>query len=640
MGFKSEQDSRLYSSRGINIWIKFLEKNYPYIDIDSVLKYSSMRKYEVYDQAHWFTQEQIDLFYEKVLQLTDKKDIAREAGRFAAFSDAGGSMIPFTLSLLGPAKVYALIGKTASNITKSSVYKYEKLSKNEIKITVTTKPGVNEKPYQCENRIGYFEAIALIFKGEIPKINHPECMFKNSNKCEYKVSWKNLPLKNVDRIKNYGLSMLLAINLFFVIYNTSLALTMILPSTAFLTLLSFYLLKIYENKHLSSIIDNVRTTTEEYKESIELNYNNALFINEIGMVLSKQMDKNSILTKVIHILEQRLDYDRGMIVLANEDKTRLLFKSGFGYSDELKDMLKNTYFNIDKVDSKATFVNSFHEQKPYIVQDINEIKDDITRHSYEFAKSMGTKSFICVPIVYEEEPLGLLVVDNKKSNKPLLQSDVNLLMGIAPQIGISIKNANLIKSKLEQFNSILFVLAASIDARDFLTAGHSEKVMEFSIGICNELGLSKEYAEMIRISALLHDYGKIGVPDAILKKSGKLSPEEYQELQTHAAKTRTILERISFEGIYEQIPEIAGCHHEKLDGSGYPKGLRGEEIPLGSRIIAVADFFEAITAKRHYREPMQIDYAMELLKKEGSSRLDPDIIEAFINYYKKNHTIQ
>jgi HD-GYP domain-containing protein (c-di-GMP phosphodiesterase class II) len=161
--------------------------------------------------------------------------------------------------------------------------------------------------------------------------------------------------------------------------------------------------------------------------------------------------------------------------------------------------------------------------------------------------------------------------------------------------------------------------------------------MEFSIGICNEIGLSKEYTEMIRVAALLHDYGKIGVPDAILKKSGKLSSDEYQEIQTHAAKTRTILERISFEGIYEQIPEIAGCHHEKLDGSGYPKGLRGDEIPLGARIIAVADFFEAITAKRHYREPMQIDDAMELLKKEGLSRLDPDIIEAFISYYQKNY---
>jgi HD-GYP domain-containing protein (c-di-GMP phosphodiesterase class II) len=106
---------------------------------------------------------------------------------------------------------------------------------------------------------------------------------------------------------------------------------------------------------------------------------------------------------------------------------------------------------------------------------------------------------------------------------------------------------------------------------------------------------------------------RLGFQMPSLKKSGKLSPEEYQEIQTHAAKTRTILERISFEGIYTQIPEIAGCHHEKLDGSGYPKGLRGDEIPLGARIIAVADFFEAITAKRHYREPMQIDDAMRII---------------------------
>ena len=633
MGFKSEHDTRLYSSRGIKIWLKFIEKNYPYLDIDSILKYSNMEKYEVDDQAHWFTQDQIDLFYEKVVQLTGNQNIAREAGRFAAVSDAGGTLVPFALSLLGPAKVYALIGKTASNITKSCDYEYEKLSKNEIKITVKPKPEVDEKPYQCENRVGYFEAIALAFKGEIPKIDHPKCMFKGSSFCEYIVSWKRLPLTYIDRIKKSILFFFFVINLFFIFYNFTYALTIVFPASSFLTILSFYFFKLLENKHLNSIIDNVRSTTEQYKESIESNYNNALFINEIGIVLSKQMNIDDILSKVIDILERRLDYDRGMIVLANEDKTKLVFKAGFGYSNEVKNMLQNAFFNIDKTDSRATFVSSFHEQQPYIIQDVNEIKDQITSHSFEFAKKMGAKSFICVPIVFENESIGLLVVDNKDSKRPLLQSDVNLLMGITPQIGISIKNANLIKSKLEQFNSILFVLAASIDARDFLTAGHSEKVMEFSIGICNELGLSKEYTEMIRVAALLHDYGKIGVPDAILKKSGKLSSDEYQEIQTHAAKTRTILERISFEGIYTQIPEIAGCHHEKLDGSGYPKGLRGDGIPLGARIIAVADFFEAITAKRHYREPMQVDEAIALLKKEGSSRLDPDIIEAFINYY-------
>jgi HD-GYP domain-containing protein (c-di-GMP phosphodiesterase class II) len=324
-----------------------------------------------------------------------------------------------------------------------------------------------------------------------------------------------------------------------------------------------------------------------------------------------------------------------MILLSSANNKKLIFKTGFGYTTEQLNILKNSSFNIDKPDSKATFVVSFNKKIPFIVNDVEDIKNKITQHSFEFARKMGTKSFICVPIIYENDSLGLLVVDNINTKRPLLQSDINLLMGIAPQIGISIRNAMLIKSKLEQFNSILFVLAASIDARDFLTAGHSEKVMEYSIGICNELGLSKDYTEMIRIAALLHDYGKIGVPDSILKKSGSLSPEEYKEIQTHAEKTCSILERISFEGLYEQIPKIAGCHHEKLDGTGYPNGLKGDQIPLGARIIAVADFFEAITAKRHYREPMPVDVAMNLLTEESGKHLEKELVEAFKRYYSK-----
>jgi len=188
-----------------------------------------------------------------------------------------------------------------------------------------------------------------------------------------------------------------------------------------------------------------------------------------------------------------------------------------------------------------------------------------------------------------------------------------------------------------QYRSILQVLAASIDARDPLTAGHSEKVTEYSLGICDEMGLARDYREMIRVAALLHDYGKLGVPDSILKKPGELTKEEYHIVQTHAQKTKEILEEINFEGILSQVPQIAGSHHEKLDGSGYPDGLTGEAIPLGARIIAVADFFEAITAERHYRGPMPVEEALELLNKESEKHFDSKIVAAFIQFFKKNY---
>jgi uncharacterized protein (TIGR02266 family) len=162
-------------------------------------------------------------------------------------------------------------------------------------------------------------------------------------------------------------------------------------------------------------------------------------------------------------------------------------------------------------------------------------------------------------------------------------------------------------------------------------------VTEYSVGICNELGLPRDELEMIRVAALLHDYGKIGVPDAILKKEGRLTSEEYDIVMTHAEKTREILSRVNFEGIYCKIPEIAGAHHEKIDGSGYPLGIKGPDIPLGAKIIAVADYFEAITAKRHYREPMPLDDALLLLHDNIGTLFDEQVVYAFFNYYSKTH---
>jgi len=187
----------------------------------------------------------------------------------------------------------------------------------------------------------------------------------------------------------------------------------------------------------------------------------------------------------------------------------------------------------------------------------------------------------------------------------------------------------------QQMKSILQVLAASIDARDPYTAGHSEKVTEYSLGICRELNIPHEYTEIVGIAASLHDYGKIGISDSLLKKHGRLKKKEREIIETHAEKTRKILEQVNFVGKYNQIPEIAGAHHEKIDGSGYPRGLKGAQIPLGSKIIAVADFFEAVTAKRHYRDPLPITEAYDLLSSESGKHFDRKIVEAFLNYFKK-----
>jgi HD-GYP domain-containing protein (c-di-GMP phosphodiesterase class II) len=576
----------LYNSRIINNYIKLIKSQYSYINVEDLLKYAGMELYQIEDEGHWFTQNQIDKFQERLKKVTGNIDIAREAGRFAAAPGSLGIMRHHVLGLIGPEYAFELIGNYASKFTRSTNFKAKKHGPNKVEIIVTPRSGVKEGVYQCENRFGFWEAITTAFNYELPQIDHPECIFKGGKSCRYIVSWKESPIILWKRVRNITGAALFLFSIFTLGFVPSWHISIALFSTS---LSVFMALTLYvnhlNNKELFKAVTNLQESSNSSVDLINKNYEHALLINEVSQALSKELELNNILSNVVNILEKRLDYDRGLILLTNKEKTRLIAQTGFGYKQaELSKFMHGRGFRLDKEDSKGVFVVSFHEKKPFLVNDIDEIKDSLTTRSFEFARKIGAKSFICCPIVYEDESIGVLAVDNIKTKKPLLESDINILMGIANQIGISIHNAELIDARFRQFQSILQVLAATTDARDPITAGHSEKVTEYAVGICNELGMSYNYTEMIRVASLLHDYGKIGVDDAILKKPGRLTTEEYDHIKTHAPKTKSILEQVNFEGIYTEVPEIAGSHHEKLDGTGYPNGLAGDQIHFGAKV--------------------------------------------------------
>ncbi|MBW1689429.1 MAG: GAF domain-containing protein, partial [Deltaproteobacteria bacterium] len=162
---------------------------------------------------------------------------------------------------------------------------------------------------------------------------------------------------------------------------------------------------------------------------------------EIGQATSKLLDIERLLKSVMDAMQRRLDFDRGGIWLASPDKTRLYYTVGYGYNPEVEEVLRKSDFHLDRPYSRGPAVQAFKQQRSYLVSDVVEIEKYISKRSMEFVKQIGAQAFICVPIVYEKESLGVLFVDNIKSKKPLSQTDISLLMGIAPQIAISIHNA-------------------------------------------------------------------------------------------------------------------------------------------------------------------------------------------------------
>jgi len=632
-------DSPLYNSRIIDSFIRLIRKKYGHVDIGVLLDYAGMKGYEVADQAHWFTQRQVDRFYEKAVQMTGNPGIAREAGRYAASPDALGAMRKYVLGLVGAANTFDIIDKTASNFAKSSVYESRRISSNRVEVVVTPRVEGLEKEYQCQNRIGFFETIVLMFDHRNPDVQHPECIFRGGRVCRYIISWERTLSDIMKQVRNIVILLLAVCNLALILSGQLGIVWSSLPLSLLLALVLVVVAGLVEKRELMRALNNTRDTNEKLIEQININYNNAHMTNEIGQALGSRTSAGDVLDDVGRIMERRLDFSRGFILLANRERTLLEMHSGYGYSPDQLAYLSRMSFHLDRPDSSGVFIVAFRDQRPFLINDLKDIEDTSPR-GLELAERLGITAFICCPIVCEDKSLGIIVVDNVKTKRPLIESDVSLLMGIASVIGISIRNSELIDSQVRMFKSMLHTLAASIDARDTLTAGHSEKVTEYSLAICRELELSPEYCEMIRVAALLHDYGKIWVPDAILKKEGRLTPEEYEIVKIHSEKTLEILTQINFEGIFCQVPEIAGAHHEKLDGSGYPRGIGGDDIPLGARIIAVADYFEAVTAKRHYRDPMPVDEAFSLLRRESGRHLERRFVEALISYYTRTHAVE
>jgi putative nucleotidyltransferase with HDIG domain len=202
-----------------------------------------------------------------------------------------------------------------------------------------------------------------------------------------------------------------------------------------------------------------------------------------------------------------------------------------------------------------------------------------------------------------------------------------VVASFAGQLAVAIENARLYVDLENTFLGTIGALAAAVDAKDPYTYGHSSEVTEHTIAIAHRMGLSADEIEKLRIGALLHDIGKIGIDGAILNKPGRLTDEEFEIIKGHPDIAANILSSLEF--LTEVVP-LVRHHHEHYAGGGYPLGIAGEDIPLGARIIAVADAFNAMTSDRPYRTSLAHDVAIRELMKHSGTQFDPEVVRAFL----------
>ena len=244
----------------------------------------------------------------------------------------------------------------------------------------------------------------------------------------------------------------------------------------------------------------------------------------------------------------------------------------------------------------------------------------------------AVRSVMVAPITSMKRVWGALYTDTLTMRTPYDDEMLEFLLAVGRQLGIALETLYLVSEQERMLESLMETLAASIDARDNMTSGHSKRVATYSRQLAERMGHSPEECKQVYWAGLLHDYGKIGVDDAVLRKPGKLNEEEFTAIKAHPQLTHDILSRIHFPEGMEDLPFMAATHHERLDGKGYPFGLSGDDFPETGQMIGIADVFDALTKERHYRDPMPLQRVIDILQDGKIRRWDPALVDEFLRY--------
>ncbi len=338
---------------------------------------------------------------------------------------------------------------------------------------------------------------------------------------------------------------------------------------------------------------------------------------EINITLNSTLELAQVLDLIIAKAVEMLECEAGSILLCNKEQTCLLFSASTSADSQTLAQIQ-----IPLSDSLAGTI--FSKNVPLVV---NNVKKDI-RHNASVAAQIHfqTHSLLGVPMRIQKRVIGVLEALNKKRGK-FTEEDVKILTAIASQAAVAIENAQLVEALQESYESTLEGWAAALDLRDKETEGHSQRVTWLAMQLAESMGMSKEDLSYLRQGALLHDIGKMGVPDNILHKNGPLTEQEKAIMRQHPVNAYNMLYPIMH---LRPALDIPYCHHEKWDGSGYPRSLQGDEIPLAARIFTIIDVWDALRSNRPYRKAWPVKKTIAYIQKEAGKSFDPAIVQRFV----------
>ena len=376
-------------------------------------------------------------------------------------------------------------------------------------------------------------------------------------------------------------------------------------------------------KYLASKKEDYLAEIRELNRKLSEKLAEMTILYEAAKLTSSSLDLDEVLSSAFNSAVKILNAETGSLMLFDPEEEVLTIKKSYGLNEEI---IRKT-----RVKKGETIVGWVAQNgKPLIIHGRADLPVRCTQTGIVPIK--GRKKYekvnsICVPLKTRKGVIGVVNLNRKEDASSFTEDNLKLLFTMANDVAFAIENATLYQNLHESYLSIIRALVSALELKDSHTRGHSESVTRYAVALAKKLKLFPQEIESIEVAAILHDVGKIGVQESILNKPGKLNDEEWKEMKRHPEFSYKILKEVNFPW---EIKPVIYAHHERYNGKGYPARLKGEKIPLGARILAVADTFAAMTSDRAYRKGLSKEMAIEELKRVAGTQLDPELVKVFV----------
>ena len=369
-----------------------------------------------------------------------------------------------------------------------------------------------------------------------------------------------------------------------------------------------------EITQLTRTFNEVTKNLESNIERLEASKQTMQYVlSKLATGISSLQSIDTFLDLIVDITTNALDAKVGVLMLLDEEKQELYIKSASGFEGSLKKI------RLKVGEGGPGWVAK--NKKPLLIPELQ--KTEIQGQKDPFMPPL-----LCAPMLYQDKLIGVLAVAGKTTEGNFENDELLIISNLASQTAVAVENDRLHVDAEETYLETISALALAVEARDPYSRGHLDRVCRYSVKVAEKLGLSQEEIKNIKDAAELHDVGKIGISDEILKKAYDLNGDEMRIMHKHPIIGEGIVKPIRS---LSRLCSIIRHHHEWLDGTGYPDGLKGDQIPLEAKILTVTDAFDAMTTDRPYRRGLSIEEAKKELIKYIDIRYDRKIVEAFLS---------